>query len=184
MALHTLGTTSATALNAVTFNAAQPVDAPAAASTLSPADLAAIAQGIVTDTYAQATNAGGVKTTGNTNGNTTVAGMASTTRIRAGMLALGAGIVPGTFVVSVNAGASSIVLSQAAISSVTGLRLLFVPANTGQLGQFNFDGQLYIPQRGVLKVLPGDVVAVDNSGWPILISAASIALPGSLWSFV
>lgn len=36
-------------------------------------------------------------------------------------------------------------------------------------------GLLYIPNRGVLKMLPGDYVGVDNQGWPILVSANSIA---------
>jgi hypothetical protein len=34
---------------------------------------------------------------------------------------------------------------------------------------------LYVPNRGILKVLPGDYVAVDSQGWPILVSANSIA---------
>lgn len=34
---------------------------------------------------------------------------------------------------------------------------------------------LYVPNRGILKVLPGDYVGVDNKGWPILVSANSIA---------
>jgi hypothetical protein len=34
---------------------------------------------------------------------------------------------------------------------------------------------LYIPNRGILKVLSGDYVGVDNRGWPILVSANSIA---------
>lgn len=38
------------------------------------------------------------------------------------------------------------------------------------------NGQLYIPNRGWLKCLPGDVIAVDpNTGWPILISAKAAA---------
>ena len=36
-------------------------------------------------------------------------------------------------------------------------------------------GQLFIPNRGVLKILPGDFVAVDGSGWPILLSARAAA---------
>lgn len=36
-------------------------------------------------------------------------------------------------------------------------------------------GQLYIPNRGVLAVLPGDFVGVDSQGWPILVSKNSIA---------
>lgn len=43
---------------------------------------------------------------------------------------------------------------------------------------FSYNGNLYIPRRGVLKLHPGDVVAVDTTtGWPILISKLS-ALSG------
>jgi hypothetical protein len=41
---------------------------------------------------------------------------------------------------------------------------------------------LYVPNRGILKVLPGDWVAVDSQGWPILVSANSVAL--SSWVHV
>lgn len=44
-----------------------------------------------------------------------------------------------------------------------------------QSGGFNKEGLLYIPSRGVLKVLPGDWVGVDSRGWPILLSADTIA---------
>lgn len=40
---------------------------------------------------------------------------------------------------------------------------------------FTTQGQLYVPNRGVLQVLPGDYVAVDANGWPILLSANAIA---------
>ncbi len=36
-------------------------------------------------------------------------------------------------------------------------------------------GLLVIPNRGILQVLPGDMVGVDSQGWPILVSANSIA---------
>lgn len=36
-------------------------------------------------------------------------------------------------------------------------------------------GRLYIPNRGWLQCLPGDYVAVDANGWPILLSANAIA---------
>jgi len=36
-------------------------------------------------------------------------------------------------------------------------------------------GQLFIPNRGILQVLPGDWVGVDSQGWPILVSKNSIA---------
>ena len=36
-------------------------------------------------------------------------------------------------------------------------------------------GLLYVPNRGVLRMLPGDYVGVDSQGWPILVSKNSIA---------
>ena len=37
------------------------------------------------------------------------------------------------------------------------------------------NGFLYVPNRGYLRILPGDYVGIDNQGWPMLISANSIA---------
>lgn len=42
-------------------------------------------------------------------------------------------------------------------------------------GAFSLNGNLFIPNRGVLKILPGDYVGVDSTGWPILVSAHAIA---------
>jgi hypothetical protein len=44
-------------------------------------------------------------------------------------------------------------------------------------GSFNVTegGQLFIPNRGVLRVLAGDWVGVDSRGWPILLSKDTIA---------
>lgn len=42
-------------------------------------------------------------------------------------------------------------------------------------GAFDSNGMLIIPNRGVLKVLPGDWVGFDSRGWPILVSADAIA---------
>jgi len=44
---------------------------------------------------------------------------------------------------------------------------------------FSYMGLLYVPNRGVLKVLPGDFVGVDGNGWPILVSANSAG--GASW---
>lgn len=42
-------------------------------------------------------------------------------------------------------------------------------------------GLLSIPNRGVLKILPGDWVAIDAAtGWPILVSGDAIA--GGPWT--
>lgn len=41
---------------------------------------------------------------------------------------------------------------------------------------FSANGLLYVPNRGVLQMLPGDYVGVDpTTGWPILVSAYAIA---------
>ena len=42
-------------------------------------------------------------------------------------------------------------------------------------GAFSLGGRLYVPNRGILQVLPGDYVAYDSTGWPILLSALAIA---------
>lgn len=41
------------------------------------------------------------------------------------------------------------------------------------------EGFLYVPNRGRLKLLPGDYVGVDAKGWPVLVSAYSIAAASS-----
>lgn len=46
-------------------------------------------------------------------------------------------------------------------------------------GAFARNGLLYVPNRGVLQVLPGDYVAYDAAtGWPILVSARAAAGAG------
>jgi hypothetical protein len=49
------------------------------------------------------------------------------------------------------------------------------PAHPIVPGSFSSDGVLYVPRRGFLRVFTGDYVGVDSSGWPILVSANSIA---------
>jgi hypothetical protein len=47
------------------------------------------------------------------------------------------------------------------------------------------DGLLYLPQGrspGGIRMLPGDVIAVDSRGWPIIVSADAIA--NGPWHFV
>lgn len=38
------------------------------------------------------------------------------------------------------------------------------------MGGWSRAGQLFIPNRGWLKMLPGDIVGVDSTGWPVLLS--------------
>jgi hypothetical protein len=41
---------------------------------------------------------------------------------------------------------------------------------------YSRNGMLYVPNRGVLKCLPGDCIMVDvTTGWPILVSARALA---------
>lgn len=50
-----------------------------------------------------------------------------------------------------------------------------------QAGAWSNMGLLYVPNRGVLKTLPGDWVAVSpNDGWPILVSPISSATTRTL----
>lgn len=50
-------------------------------------------------------------------------------------------------------------------------------------GAFSTNGLLYIPNRGVLEMQPGDYVMVDTvSGWPILVSRTAIGITGTLWN--
>lgn len=46
-------------------------------------------------------------------------------------------------------------------------------------GAYSNNGLLFIPNRGVLKLRAGDWIAVDSQGWPILVSANSVA--NSTW---
>jgi hypothetical protein len=46
-------------------------------------------------------------------------------------------------------------------------------------GAFINNGKLYVPHRGWLQLLPNDWVAVDNTGWPILLSKLSAGPGGS-----
>jgi len=48
------------------------------------------------------------------------------------------------------------------------------PINIAMAG-WSRGGQLYVPNRGWLKMLPGDIVGVDGTGWPILLSRRAAA---------
>lgn len=42
-------------------------------------------------------------------------------------------------------------------------------------GGFSRSGRIFVPGRGILIAKPGDYVAYDSTGWPILLSALAIA---------
>ena len=48
---------------------------------------------------------------------------------------------------------------------------------------FSSNGLLYVPNRGVLQMLPGDYVAWDSqSGWPVLLSARAFTVGSHVWN--
>lgn len=183
MSLRTLGTTSTTALQALS----------AWSAVLSAADVAAISEAIVSDqNFASILGGYGagptaVLATGATHSNTTLDTLVSISgapisQINVGDLVLGVGIPAGTFVAAISG--TTVTLSQAATTTVA-IRVVFV--RQYRVGGGSLDSasaRLVIPDRGVLKVLPGDVAALDNLGWPILISGASIGYAGSQWNLV
>lgn len=179
MALRTLGTSTTTVLSAQTFTP----------GVLSNADLGAINAAITDDLAFTATNPGGILTTGSTHSNTTldtlslIAGPTlALGTLKPGMLVLGAGIPAGTFVVR-QPTATSVTLSQAATTTAALVRIGFIFINFGGLGgEISFASQqIVIPRRGILRMLPGDVFAIDNTGWPILLSGSTINYAGSQW---
>ena len=129
MALKRLGTNANNSLYAIVFAPPQGVGEAAAASILAPADLAAIAQSIVSDKNFAATNPKGILGTGTTHSNATLDTLAYTAgaglaAINVGMLVLGAGILPGTFVIA-KPTPTSVTLSQAATASAAGVRVAY-----------------------------------------------------------
>ena len=183
MALHTFGTNANNSLTAIQFNSPPGV--------LAEADLGAISMSITDDQYIAAIlqggspGAAGILATSATHSNTTLDTLVSTggaplAAIQIGQLVLGVGIPAGTFVTAINS-PTSVTLSQAATTSATP-RVVFVPSsdNKAYLGR---NGLLNVPNRGVLKLWPNDVVAVDNCGAVIVVPAASVSYPGSLWTF-
>lgn len=187
MTIKTGGTTSTTALNGLQYNPVQGVGQAAASSLLPAADLAGIAGAITDDNFFATSNPNGILATGSTHSSTTLDTLVATgggplSAIQIGMLVLGVGIVPGTFVTGFNnAGKTSVGLSQAASATASGVRIGFVPAQQ-QNNWLSANGQLIVPRRGILKVFPGDYVFLDNTGWPILLSAATIGYAGTQWS--
>jgi hypothetical protein len=189
MALGTIGTNSTTSLQAARFNA---TGATTTGNTLSAADLASIAESIVGDRYFAAsgfigtTGAIGVLVTASTHSNTTLDTLVSTAggplaSIQIGALVLGVGIPLGTFVIAKPSG-TSVTLSQAATTTANTVRMGII--NPRPASGLSFEGFLEIPGRGRLIVRPNDIVAVDNTGWPLLVSGTSAGYAGSQWHLV
>jgi hypothetical protein len=165
---------------------------------LSDADIAAISQTVVDDAQLgsilgnDAPGATAMAATGSTHTNTTLDTLVATGTITLAWLTsalavgppplvVGAGIPPGTFVTAFN-GTTTVTLSQAATATASGVRLWFVPANDTRPA-LDRTGRLWVPRRGFLTVLPGDVVAVDTFGAVILVPGNMVSATGSVWTF-
>lgn len=182
MALHTLGSTSSSALRALAGWSAA----------LLPADVAAIGQSVSPDAAFASVLSGfgagatGVLATGSTHSSTTLDTLVTSagaplSQIKVGDLALGVGIPPGTYVAALLS-STSVQLSKAASASASGVYVAFlrspIPGLELATGILTFPGG-----RGRIQLHPGDVVAIDNTGWPIVVSGAAISYLGSQWAF-
>ncbi len=182
MALRTLGTKLTTSL----------ICTPAWSQVVAAADIAAIDQSICDDTSFGALSGGqsagpvGVLGTGNTHSNTTLDTLvgvtgAPLTQIQVGDLILGPGIPAGTFVQVAPGAGTSLTMSKAATATAAiSVAIVRNPAQKS-LG-LSPNGLLTIPNRGVLKLLPGDFPAIDHMGFPYLIPANAVAYAGSDWT--
>lgn len=89
-----------------------------------------------------------------------------------------------TGLTSITFGPMSPVADVAAIAALivrqgAGFRTGIVP------GGFAKSGRLQLPgKRGVITLEPGDVIAVDHNGWPVVVSKESIADGSSSWHLV
>lgn len=183
MALRTLGTLNTTRLACLTnwsqVIPALDLDGIGAAITDDRGFGLAI-MGVVSPSYVLAT--GSTAGTNVLSGVTARAGSPPIGRIRIGdqVLANYADIAPGTTVADIASGGAVILLSQPARSNLAVANLAFLRQDGGAgIGR---EALLSVPGRGMLKVLPGDIVAVDATGWPILLSANTVAYAGTDWT--
>ena len=196
MALHTIGTSATTSLVALSYQPGSTAGGDVGSlSNLIADDLYAFGSvpvaGTSSGTGASRVNTGAAvggtatastSSTSLTSVSITTSAPYSTTgtfsAIQPGQYVYGKGIPGGTRVVS--ASGTTIVLS--ATPTVNG-SVNFFTIGRNLPGAFSFNGQLFIPNRGWLKLFPGDVIAVDPvSGWPILISSNALTAPGSQWN--
>lgn len=163
-------------------------------ASLSAADTASINQGIIDDqaivsstSFGASASAiqGGIIFTGVTT--TTLSTITSVSivspsgatiaALAAGQQLTGFGLTPGTTVLSV--GTTTIQMSTAPLTGQSSGA--FIAVQNSMKSCFGNPTYITIPNRGVLKLLPGDVVAKDQSGWPIVVSKEAIAWQGSPW---
>lgn len=183
MATRTLGTNANNSLTALKFLAS-----------MADADVATIDQLIVDDQNFVNQNLGPAAAslqTGIIMSGTTATGSAAVTTVTVttpagavlsgviGSNVYGPGIPAGTIIISV--AGTTLNLSAPCTANAT---VTFFAIATRKPGSFSKNGLLYVPNRGVLKLLPGDAIAVDATGWPVLVSAQALAFSGTSWTIV
>lgn len=165
MATHTLGTKSSSTLTALLY-----------ATSLAEADVATL-NGLAVDD--QLLLNAGILFTATTNSTAALTAISPSGAAIQGMQIWGSGIPAGT--IATVASGTTATLNQAATSGASGVKMFALPQ--ALFNMFSKQGLLYVPNRGVLTILPGDYVAVDASGWPILVSKEAVAYTGSSWTF-
>lgn len=73
-------------------------------------------------------------------------------------------------------GPTGVAMSDADVATIAAAIINDKSPSLSWPGAFSKMGLLYIPNRGVLQVLPDDFVMVTPGGWPILVSSMSCAL--------
>ena len=101
--------------------------------------------------------------------------------IQPGQLVLSQFATPGSYVVSSTV--NTVTLNQNASAAQVGGYFAIVPAMSAPDGVGRNFLLVYPGGRGTLKINRNDVVAVDNTGNPILVPASAIAYGGSQWTF-
>lgn len=175
MSIHSLGTTSTTALRAVQFT-----------KNMSDSDIAGISGLIVSDVQIQKQAVWATATISSGNANVvSVTALTSGSNIpltaaRAGHWIFGPGIPSGTQIRGISG--STVTMTNTATANAVGANIFIVGALL-QPGSFQRYGQLWIPNRGWHKIEVNDYIAVDASGWPIHLSQQAVAYAGSSWTF-
>lgn len=164
MSTKTLGTNGTTSLTALAYSAGN-----------SDADFATIDQLIVDDLTLK-NNA--VITTGTlSNTSNVITGAGTTVGIAQGQWIYGPGIPAGAAVIST----TSTTITITAVPTANGSITLYTSGRRLP-GSYSREKQLFVPNRGFLKILDGDYVGIDASGWPILVSQEAIAFTQTSWT--
>lgn len=203
MALHTLGTTTTTALTALQWWPAVVATSNYAAKQLGLGDLQNFNDSILSTSLSGAllnqTGPSGILFTTTTAGTVTLGTLASVSgpplsAIQVGASIVGVGIPAGTYVQAKTPATgtpTSLTLSQAATTSLATQHMIAVNptmltfGNAKDGGLDPATGRVWLPDnRGYIQLNPGDYVAVDNTGSVIVIPLNTVGYAQSLWSFV